>query len=194
MLKEQNNNKEQQSSSTGIKSHILDFIGLGTIKYSLSELDTEIQMFVRKNYLIDIGLLLLSIFFGVVTKEITWFITAIGMVLLFALFHTYQMFLFLCGKVYYLDGKLKDVRTSNILTAFFKKATKNGQVKLELKASDGTYMVSAPNAKGYRPGNIIRVYMTGNGVYMEDADTYTIPSPLLITKIKNGEVMRKEEN
>ena len=165
---------------------LLGIIGLGKIVYTYDDLGPDIQAYNRKNMLIDAVLLIGAVIFGVTSKNLAWFLGSLGIVAVAVLYHQYMLMLFLCGKVFFFDGKLKDITSPlSPLTYVTKKEVHTKQLQLEIETPEGTFIVPVPSSKGYRAGNIIRVYVMKDGIYMKDADTYDVPSPILVTKIKN---------
>ena len=188
--------KTNQNSGQ-IFSRILSLIGLGPVQLQYHELPQEIQMHVRKNQMIDAGLIILSLMTLLISRKLVWFSFALIIALISVLYHMYCTLLFLCGKILYLDGEVKDIRpTFDVMSFITKKPSKTGPMKIELKAEKETFIITAPitKAKEFREGNVLMVYTAQNGIIPQDPDTYTVPSPIIITKIRNGDPSRDGKN
>lgn len=162
---------------------ILELIGLNMPCNKLRDFEINLQLHYLIGFGIDIGLFVFGIIFAIRTRMISGIIIFCFVTIGALMYHLYALLQLLGGQVFYIEGECTLV-DKNMWTFF--KTSIFGTSKIEVLANNHTYVVPVSHRSKFREGTLIRIYFTENNVYKKDEDTYDIPYPVYVTKIKNS--------
>lgn len=172
--------------------NIYDILGLNPPKYKLADFETNLQVHYIVTFATDIVLAIAIIIFAIVSKYWTAVIVFLAILIIMLAIHAYGLFQLLGGQVVGFDGECKVINKTKP-DSKLKQHFLGSKSSIEIKYEDTTYVVPVKHNSTFRKGSIIRVYFLEGELYKKDEDTYTIPNPIYISKIKNSDIIDKDE-
>lgn len=161
---------------------LFELAGLKKPKYKFNDFELNLRIHYLINFGIDLGLIIFIIVFALLSKYYSslWIFVAIFIILTAT--HVYNLFQLLGGQVMVFDGECGEVE-KNVKT--FMKRQILGKSNVEVIYDDSTYIVPVGHNSNFKKGSVVRVYYTEGEIYQKDDDTYMIPNPVYVTKVKN---------
>ena len=167
---------------------LLDLIGLKKPIYKLSDFEPALRNHYILEFAADAALFLIGVIISIVNGSVTLVLMFVAVFAAAFLFHLYGFIQLLGGQVVYLDGICTEVE-KNVKTVL--KKTVFGTSKISVLSDDHIYEVPVRHNSIFKEDMKVRVYLTENNIYKKDEDTFDIPYPVLVLRLKGA---RKHQN
>ena len=161
---------------------LLRLIGLGEIKYKFTDFEINLRTHYIANMAIDVVLFVCGLVFGITTQYLPAILIFAGVIVLSVGAHLYGLLQLLTGQVLCFEGECKETN-KQVLKVL--KAQVYGKSNIEVFYDGHTYITPVRHNAPFKEGTMVRVYFLDGGIYQKDEDTFAIPNPVYVSKIKN---------
>lgn len=162
---------------------LFELFGLNPPQYKFSDFETNLRFHYLVNFGLDILLALCVIIFGISSNYFLATILFVGIVIILCLYHVYALLQLLGGQVVCFEGKCSE--TNKQVASLLKKQF-FGKSNISVVYNDKTYLIPVRHDAPFKEGVIARIYFVENNIYPKDEDTFTIPYPIYVSKVKNA--------